>query len=141
MVGRGLGPFLLILLDAVEKHRAAIEYDWRAVFGVPFSDVEKGRMSLGEACRLLSVLAGDPSSKTAAAMEGWPYTFSREAMVLADLYDLTHSIAAQGKRVRPYPRPWPDVDTSRLGKTSLPQDKVRALLARRAPARADTPKE
>lgn len=135
MERRGRRPKLLTLLAAVAEHRAAFEYDWRARFGIPFSDVERGRMTLGEAIRLFHVLRADPTSQVAAAMEGWAHPFSREAMALADLYDLTHAVAAQGKRTKPYPRPWPDVNTTRLGRTTLPVDQVLALLARRGPVR------
>lgn len=95
-------------------------------------------MSWGEAWRLYNVLASDPSTAIAAAQEGWDYAVSRDFMATADLYDLTHQIAAGGKTVKPYPRPWRLADKSRFGRTSLPQDKVRALLARRGPQR-ETP--
>jgi hypothetical protein len=91
-------------------------------------------MTWGEAWRVYTVLRGDPSTAIAAAEEGWTYSFSREAMLLADLYDLTYGVAAQGRNVKPYPRPWPDASKTVLGGGSgLPQDKVLALLARRGP--------
>jgi hypothetical protein len=97
-------------------------------------------MTWGEAWRVYTLLRADPSSAIAAAEEGWPYPVSREAIILADLYDLTHGIAANGKSVKPYPRPWPDVNKTTLGGGSgLSQEKVLALLARRAPGASPTP--
>ena len=99
----------------MEEHRAAMEYDWRHRFSMALKDVPT-RMSWAEAYRLYTVLVRDPSSATAASHEGWDYTMSREAMTLADLYDLTHQIAAGKRSIKRYPRPWPDVDKTRPGR-------------------------
>ena len=90
-------------------------------------------MTWGEAWRAFGIIAADPASATAASMEGWPYPMSREAVILADVYDLVHAVASKGKAKR-YPRPWPDLDKTVLGKTTLPVAKVLALLKRRGPA-------
>jgi hypothetical protein len=94
------------------------------------------RMGWAEAFRLLRILVEDPSSQVATAINGWDYATTREALTLADLYDAYG--AATFKKPKRYPRPWADKDKTRLGKTSLPQHKVRALLASRAPVR-ETP--
>lgn len=49
----------------------------------------------------------DPSTEIAAAIAGWDYPLSREALILADLFDLQHTSKAK-KKPQPYPRPWPD---------------------------------
>ena len=54
------------LVDLFEEHRSAFEYDWRTRFHLPLSSVG-GSMTYGEAWRLFSVLAADPSSHAAAA--------------------------------------------------------------------------
>ena len=62
-------------------------------------------MTLIEAARLSAILRNDPSSAIAAAVEGWAYPISREAMLLADIFDIQHASKAK-KRPKPYPRPW-----------------------------------
>lgn len=89
-------------------------------------------MSYGEAYRLVTVLASDPSSQLAAALGKWDRPVDATALVLMDLYDLTHHIAwaqggRKGKAPKPYPRPWPDQTTTRT-KPSLSQDDVIAAL-------------
>ena len=93
-------------------------------------------MGWAEGYRLLRILVEDPSSQVAAAINGWAYATTREALTIADLYDAYG--AATFKKPKRYPRPWADQDKSRLGGTSLSQDKVRALLASRAP-RGESP--
>ena len=92
-------------------------------------------MSWGEAWRLTNALAQDPSSRIAAALTGWSHPLSHEGQALLDLFDLTHQIAAGKRPVKPHPRPWDPVP-ARLGKTDLPQDQVRALLAAVGPQRS-----
>lgn len=90
-------------------------------------------MSWGEAYRLVGELASDPTSHTAAALGGWEHPFSREAALLADLFDLTHLAHAsdKGPRPKPYPRPWPRTDVVRRGSTvGHTPDEIRAELAR-----------
>lgn len=59
-------------------------------------------MSLGEAWRLTLQLGQDPSSAVAAALARWDHPLSREALLLADLFDLEHTVNA---RTRPKPHP------------------------------------
>lgn len=104
-VRRGVFPPILTLLDAVEAHRGAFEYDWRTRFHIPF-DVPSEGMGWGEAWRLFLILGGDPSSQVASAVAGWQYPASRDALVLLDLFDLT--ARASFKRPKAYARPWDD---------------------------------
>lgn len=83
-------------------------------------------MSYGEAIRLASVLAGDPSSQVSAALGGWAHPISRADITLRDLYDLQH-ISKAKRKPKPYPRPW-DEQPKRTGRgTSLTVEQYRAL--------------
>ena len=95
---------IFALLDLIEEHRAAFEYDWRARFNRPLSDVPEA-MPWGEAIRLTGLLRRDPSSWVAASLEGWEFPISREAVYLLDLFDLEHAKAS--KKAKPHEgRPW-----------------------------------
>lgn len=107
MAGRILRGGILALLDLIEEHRGAIEYDFRTRFsGLPagiYSVPEA--MGWGEALRLVRILRSDPSSQIATAVEEWKYPLSREAAIFADLYDLEYAkTGAKGRK--PYPRPF-----------------------------------
>jgi hypothetical protein len=128
--GRGRPPFLLTLLGLIERHRGAFDYDWRTRFHLGVDEMP-ARMGWAEAWRLVQALVVDPSSHVAAAVNGWDFPTTREALTLADLYDAYAS--ATFKKPKRYPRPWADKDVKRIGKTSLPQAQVRAILASRAP--------
>lgn len=110
------------------EHRAAFEFDWRARFHVPLHKVGTKAMRWGEAYRLASVLARDPASAVAAAVAGWDYPISRDALVLADLYDLQHAAKAK-RRPKPYPRPWGNKDRKHSGTGRYTTDELRAVLA------------
>lgn len=62
-------------------------------------------MGWGEALRLVRLLRSDPSSQIATAIEEWEYPLSREAAILADMWDLSYAKAGAKKRER-YPRPF-----------------------------------
>ncbi len=100
---RGDSPPILTLLDAVEAHRGAFEYDWRTRFHIPF-DVPAS-MGWGEAWRLFLILGSDPSTQVAAALAGWQHPASREELAIAWLFDLTGRLKL-GRKHKPYPRPW-----------------------------------
>lgn len=86
-------------------------------------------MTWGEALRLTRVLLTDPAAQLFAAVQGWKFAISREALALLDLYDLTHRANSE-KRPKPHPgRPWAVDKTRRVAKPSIPQDQVRAALA------------
>lgn len=69
-------------------------------------------MTITEAARLVSLLAEDPTSQVHAALAGWGYPVSREAMAVADLFDAF--ARANYKKFEPYPRPW---ETKPKGRT------------------------
>lgn len=90
-------------------------------------------MTYREAWALTCELARDPSSRVGAALADWRYPASREALALADLYDLTQAAHAADRRqrLRPYPRPWPDPNAQRSATPAADQETVRAALAAR----------
>ena len=66
---------------------------------------------------MIRELLSKPESLFHARVAGWDYPISREAMIAADVYDLQLRVALGKKqnRFRPYPRPWPDKNKTRLG--------------------------
>lgn len=89
-------------------------------------------MSWGEALRITERLAVDPSSQIGAALAGWTHPVSHEALVLMNLFDLTHQIAwaqagGKGKRPTRHPRPWAD-ETKKRAKPTVSQERVLAAL-------------
>lgn len=84
-------------------------------------------MSWGEAIRLTSVLAGDPSAMVGAALAGWSHPMTREDRTLRDLFDLQHTSKAK-KKPKPYPRPWPAEGVRKRGKTQMSRAEVVAVL-------------
>jgi hypothetical protein len=117
----------------IDTHRGAFEYDWRTRCGEPLSAVGRST-SWGEAIRLTQKLITDPSTQVAAAMNGWDYPVSWDAIVAMNHFDLIHQIAwAQGGRKgpkpKPYPRPWPDRrrETLKAGAGVSQEDILKAL--------------
>lgn len=93
------------LLELLDEHRGALQYDFRARFQLSVDTIGEG-VDWEESVNLVRILRADPSSMTAAALEGWDHPISREAAVLMDLFDLEHSSKAK-KKPKPHPgRPW-----------------------------------
>ncbi|MGL5910664.1 MAG: hypothetical protein ACRCZP_11725 [Phycicoccus sp.] len=92
------------LVDLIDGHADAFAYDWRTRFGVAIEDVGGPVMAWGEALRLTRVLMTDPSSQVATSVAQITGTRSREWLLLADIFDLLHTVNAR-RRTRPYPRP------------------------------------
>lgn len=119
----------------IDAHRGAFEYEWRARFQLPLTAIGRS-MSWGEAYRITTMLANDPTSHVAAAISGWDHPVSFEALALMNLFDLTHQIAwrqggSKGPRPTPYPRPWRNRTTKRAKPdASLTQDEIIAALRR-----------
>jgi len=86
-------------------------------------------MSWGEAIRLVGLLSQDPSSQLCAQLNEWKAPRSPEWLVLADLFDAFVQANSQRKQT-PYPRPFPDPNQKRTGKTDLPRAQVIDLLNR-----------
>lgn len=118
------------LIDVIDEHRGAVEFDLRARFGLPL-DAVGSTLSWGESIRLIRLLASDPANWLTAQMQGWDHPWSRETMLLADIFDLTYR-AAGVKKPKPYPRPWPERrDTRQLRPApEVTQADIFAVLAR-----------
>lgn len=82
-------------------------------------------MSWGEAWRLTQVLIRDTSSHVCAAVQGWDGPRSREWLLIADLFDLTHAV---NSRRTPTPYPRPGDAPKRFGHTNLRNSEVFAVL-------------
>lgn len=125
--GRLVGG-IVALVELVDAHRGAFEYDWRARFHLPLTVLGRS-MPWGEAVRLTRQLSRDWSTAVGAAIGGWDYPMDRAAIVLADLYDLQHATKSK-RKITPYPRPWDSDRRKTYGnKTSLTIDKLRSVLA------------
>jgi hypothetical protein len=70
------------------------------------------------------MLLGQTDSWLHAAVNDWTYPVSREWITLAHTYDLHVAINSR-KKQKPYPAPWPDEGTTRIGgRTNLPVSEV-----------------
>lgn len=87
-------------------------------------------MRYGEAWRMFLILRDDPSSQVGAALGEFEYAMNREAMILADVFDLLARANTPPKapKPKPYPRPW-NANKRRVGKTDLSPDEAREVLA------------
>ncbi len=72
-------------------------------------------MAWSEAWLIVAELLKDPSSHVAAAVSGWAYPMTRDALVVADLRDafvLAHTPEKRRSAFKPYPRPWTDAPSA-----------------------------
>lgn len=102
MAGRGVAGGIDALLELIEEHRAAVAYDWRSRFHLPPTAIGD-EMPWDEAIGHIRTLQADPSSAIFAAVAGWAHPMTREALLLADLFDLEHLVNADPKKGRPKP--------------------------------------
>jgi hypothetical protein len=73
---------------------------------------------------LIATLLTEPDSHLTAALQEWKNPVSREWIVLTHLYDLLAAVNSKNKP-KPYPTPWLDKNTSRLGKSkNISSDEV-----------------
>jgi len=120
------------VLRLIEDHPSACAYDFRSRFGLPVAAIFDGRITWDEAWMLLRELLGDPSSHLGAAHAGWAHPFSREAMILADLWDLNVAVNTDKKKRKPKPYPRPFKRPGNRSKAPVAsQDHIRAALAAR----------
>lgn len=83
-------------------------------------------MPWGEAVRLVKVLVDDPTSQVASAVSGWDRPWSHEWAATVDLFDRMTSL--HGAQAKPYPRPWPDPNAKRRGRTDKSRAEVISIL-------------
>lgn len=122
--GRTCGG-ILRLLEILEAHPAEVAYDFRSRFNLSTEQIGDGVTYL-EAIYLVAVLMRDPSSWLQAAESDWDYPVSREWIVLTHTYDL-HA-AVNSKKPKPYPKPWPDENTTKIGSKRQDRNTVEARL-------------
>ena len=99
---------MIALVSLVDQHHVELEYDWRTRFQLPLRSVFDGTLTWRESCALLKGLLTDPTSRIAAKVSGLDHPWSREAAILADVWDLLAAVNADPKKSPPtYPRPVP----------------------------------
>lgn len=131
---RGEPGKIRAVLELIGDYPEAVTYDFRARFGLSPSAPFKGAVTWDEMWDLISALMNDPSSTLCAAANGWDYPISREAITLADLYDLTLSAntsKADRPKIKPHPRPWGDQEANKSSRPTVSQEVIRAALANR----------
>jgi hypothetical protein len=118
------GGGIVALADLLDAHKGAFEYEWRARFGKSLRCIGRS-MPWGEALRLTQRLSQDPSSWICAALWDWEYPMTREALLLADVYD--SYAAVHFKAPKPYPRPFRKTRKAKPA-ASLSQEQIIAAL-------------
>lgn len=132
---RGAPGKIRAVLRLIEDYPAEIAYDWRSRFSLPIESVFDGRMGFEEAWMLIQRLIIDPSSHLGAAHAGWKYPLSREAMILADQWDLTVAANTDKKKhgkAKTYPRPFERKGaTTKSARPAVNQAEIDAALRQR----------
>lgn len=118
---------IIWLREIISEHPAEAAYDFRSRFGI--SSEELGtKISWREAVYLAAVLVRDPSSWIQASLAGWEYPVSREWIVASHTYDLVAAVNSK-KKPKPYPNPFKEKNTQKVGKTTRTHEEVRKILA------------
>jgi len=97
-----------------EAYPSELAYDFRSRFNLNAFEIGS-QVSYLEAIHLVAVLLRDTTSWLNAAKADWKYPVSREFMVLASTFDLHMKVNSKQKTPKPYPTPWPDSNTQKLG--------------------------
>lgn len=100
------------LLELIDEHQGAFEYDWRSRFHLGVDSIPNV-IAWDEADRLVERLLVDPTSHLAASLMGWAYPVSRADLTMRELFDLQHRSKSK-RKPQPFPRPW-DLPPKRLG--------------------------
>ncbi len=107
---------ILAVLQILEDYKPAFTYDFRARFGL-------GLDSLGttvpwdEVVSLVAVLLRDPTSWLQTAKSEWQHPISYDWTLAAATYDLLAQVNSK-RKPKPWPRPWADPSSNRLGKVT-----------------------
>jgi hypothetical protein len=104
---------ILKLREIIAEHTSEIAYDFRNRFNLSIFDVGDEFTWL-EAVHLVAILLRDMASWTHASVVEWDYPVSREWIVSAHTYDLLAAVNTK-KKPKPYPAPWPEVGTNKIG--------------------------
>jgi hypothetical protein len=125
----------LKLRELIEEHPAELAYDLRSRFGFGIDEIGN-KISLREAVLLVSILRRDPESWLQAAIADWTYPVSREWIVASHTYELLAAVNTKGKS-KPYPTPWPQEGTNKIGSKKQATSDVLAQLERMNPKEND----
>lgn len=94
-------------------------------------------VSYSEAMLLVSMLLRDHSSWLHAAVAGWTNPVSPEFVVLTEVWNLLAAVNSGKKKPKPYPTPWAEANTKRLGKTQVSRDEAIRRLNTMNPPQGD----
>lgn len=94
-------------------------------------------VSYSEAMLLVMMLIRDQSSWTYAALAGWTSPATPEFVVLTEVWNLLAAVNSGKKKPKPYPTPWADANTKRLGKTRVSRDEAIRRLNTMNPPKGD----
>lgn len=120
---------ILKLLELIEEHPAELAFDLRSKCGVSIDDIGSA-VSWREAVFLVAVIMRDPESWIVATKSGWDYPVSREWIVAAHTYDMLAMVnSGKGRKPKPYPNPFPNKESRRVGRTEKSPEEVRRILA------------
>lgn len=114
------------LLEIIEEQPAELAYDFRTKFQLSIFDIG-GSVTWLEAVLLTNVLLRETDSWTQAVKSDWKYPVSREWIVQAHTFDIHAKVNSKGKP-KPYPAPWPEVNTNKIGAAGQSRNRVRKLL-------------
>lgn len=129
---RGRAGGIFRLRELIEESEKEFVHDFRKFYGLSVYDMGK-TFSYREGIHLTTMLLSLPDSAVAAKKQNWKYPVSREWIVLSHLYDLLFAVnSKKGSKQKQYPNPFGN-DSNRLGKTRLPSNKAKELLARMNP--------
>ena len=117
----------LRLRRLISDYPAELASDFRAFYHFGIDDIGK-TVSLLEATLLVRMLLRMPESALQAKIAGWDYPITREWVVMAHLWELTAQINSK-RKVKPYPNPFNNNSSSRMGKTDLPSSVVKKILS------------
>lgn len=101
-------------------------YDFRHKFQLSIFDIGDSVTWL-EAALLISILLQETDSWLQSVKSGWKYPVSREWIVQAHTFDL-HARVNTKNKPKPYPAPWPDKATNKIGKAGQSDKQVRKIL-------------
>lgn len=105
---------ILKLREIIAEHTSEIAYDFRTRFNLSIFDAGD-KFTWLEAVHLTAILVRDLSSWTQSSIAKWDYPVSREWIVAAHTYDLIAAVNSRKSKPKPYPAPWPDAGTNRIG--------------------------
>lgn len=105
---------ILEVLQILGDYKPEFIYDFRTRFGLGLNDLGT-TVPWDEVIALVTVLLRDPSSWLQAAKAKWTHPVNYEWAVQVATYDLLAQVNSK-RKPKPFPRPWGDPDSRRVGK-------------------------